>query len=179
MAASTSTWETILPQPGCLFSIADTPRGETWNELRKQGEVKASETLKNEAVSWIKENPAEFVYLAAKKAVYFWKPPIHQGKGPSSKAESVVRALWALQFILLSGAALATLFFQRLRKNISVQLLWVAVLSYTSVHMIFYVIFRYREPIMPLLCVLVALSIESAFQNSNRHKKQFVDKNSI
>lgn len=48
---------------GWFVSIADTPRGETWSELRKIGEVEASDTLKHEAISWIKEHPSDFISL--------------------------------------------------------------------------------------------------------------------
>lgn len=48
---------------GMFVSISDTPRRSTWEALRKTGEVQASETLKQEAISWAKANPTEFVTL--------------------------------------------------------------------------------------------------------------------
>lgn len=146
---------------GFFVSIADTPRGETWHELRRtSGELGATETLKNEAVSWIKENPMDFLVLALKKGAYFWTPPFHEGKGGNaSTAEAVVRLAWAAQFVLLIFAALAGLFLPHLR-NRQQLLLWLAIACYTAVHMLFYVIFRYREPIMPVIGILAALAIE-------------------
>lgn len=147
---------------GFFVSISDTPRGSTWHELRRTaGELGATETLKNEAVAWIKENPTEFVWLALKKGAYFWMPPFHKGKGENtSSAESVVRLGWALQFVLLIVAAITGLLLSRLRNRQNL-ILWLAIASYTAVHMLFYVIFRYREPVMPVLGVLAALAIES------------------
>jgi len=147
---------------GFFVSIADTPRGSTWHELRRTaGELGATETLKKEAVAWIKENPTEFISLALKKGAYFWMPPFHEGKGGNtSSAESVVRLAWALQFVLLIVAAIAGLLLPRLRNRQSL-ILWLAIAAYTAVHMLFYVIFRYREPIMPVLGILAALAIES------------------
>ena len=145
---------------GMFVSIGETPRGETWQSLRRQGEVYASEILRKEAISWIEENPRQFVALAVQKLVYFWMPPFHRGAGEQSKAEILVRTLWAIQFVILALGALGSLFIGPLRRNRGVGLLWLAIGSYTAVHMIFYVIFRYREPIMPLLCVLAALVIE-------------------
>ncbi len=147
---------------GFFLSIADTPRGSTWHELRRTaGELGATETLKKEAVAWIKENPTEFISLALKKGAYFWMPPFHEGKGGNtSSAESVVRLAWALQFVLLIVAAIAGLLLPRLRNRQSL-ILWLAIAAYTAVHMLFYVIFRYREPIMPVLGILAALAIES------------------
>lgn len=144
---------------GMFMSITDTPRGSSWESLRRQGEVQASEALKRDAITWIKENPATFLALAAKKAVYFWTPPLHQGKGAPSRGESALRSLWAIQFIVLVAAALASLLFAKGSRHTVV--LWLAIGSYTAVHMLFYVIFRYREPIMPIIGMLSALTLVS------------------
>jgi 4-amino-4-deoxy-L-arabinose transferase-like glycosyltransferase len=155
---------------GFFVSIADTPRGATWHELRRtSGELGATETLKKEAVSWIKENPKEFLVLALKKSAYFWMPPLHEGKGGNaSTAEYVVRLAWAAQFVMLVVAALAGLFSPQLR-NRKQLLLWLAIVCYTAVHMLFYVIFRYREPIMPVIGILAGLAIEGfLISKSNR-----------
>lgn len=145
---------------GMFVSISETPRGPTWGALRKTGEVQASETLKQEAIAWVQAHPAAFLTLAVKKAAYFWAPPFHEGKGDQSSAEKLVRLLWAIQFLLLLAAAIATLLMPRLR-NRQVALLWLALACYTGVHMVFYVILRYREPIMPVLAVMAGLVLES------------------
>lgn len=145
---------------GMFVSISATPRGPTWDTLRKTGEVQASETLKQEAISWVKAHPTAFLTLAVKKAAYFWTPPLHEGKGAQSPAEKLVRLLWAIQFLVLLAGAIGTLLMPRLR-NRQVALLWLALACYTGVHMLFYVIFRYREPIMPVLAVMAGLVLES------------------
>jgi 4-amino-4-deoxy-L-arabinose transferase-like glycosyltransferase len=145
---------------GLFVSISETPRGPTWDALRKSGEVQASETLKQEAIAWVQAHPTAFLTLAVKKAAYFWAPPFHEGKGDQSSAEKLVRLLWAIQFLLLLAAAMATLLIPRLR-NRQVALLWLALACYTGVHMVFYVILRYREPIMPVLAVMAGLVLES------------------
>ncbi len=145
---------------GWFVSIADTPRGPTWEALRETGEIEASDTLKREAIAWAKEHPARFLTLTLKKAVYFWMPPFHGGRTQASAAETVVRGLWAIQFVLLIAVALLSLCLGSLRSKRLV-LLWIAVLCYTAIHMLFYVIFRYREPIMPVLVILAALAAES------------------
>lgn len=147
---------------GMFVSISDTPRGPTWEALRETGEVQASETLKQEAISWIKAHPTEFFTLAVKKAVFFWSPPFHDGKGQQSSAEKLVRVLWAIQFLVLVAAAIGTVLIEKLR-NRQVALLWLAVICYTAVHMLFYVIFRYREPIMPVVGVMAAITIDWFF----------------
>ena len=145
---------------GMFVSIAKTPRGGTWNELRRDvGEVQASETLGMEAVRWIKEHPSAFLALALRKAAYFWTPPFHEGKAQTSKIELVVRALWAIQYLVILAAAVGTLFAAGTR-NRRIAILWFALASYTAVHMLFYVIFRYRLAIMPFVGVLAAAALE-------------------
>lgn len=144
---------------GWYMSIADTPRGPSWNALRLQGEVQASDILKHEALAWIRAHPAEFTALALKKAGYFWTPPLHPGKGPGSAVERLVRLAWAGQYLLLAVLALASLAVPALR-NKKTALLWLALAGYTLVHMLFFVSVRYREPVMPVLVVLAALVFE-------------------
>jgi 4-amino-4-deoxy-L-arabinose transferase-like glycosyltransferase len=145
---------------GWFMSIADTPHAKDWEALRKTGEVRASEVLKQDAIAWIRTDPGRFLALAARKAIYFWTPPFHQGQGPQSTTETAVRLLWAIQFVLIGLAALASLASRRLW-NRQTLILWLAVAGYTSVHMLFYVIFRYREPIMPLMGILAALAVQA------------------
>ena len=68
--------------------------------------------------------------------------------------------MWAIQFVVLVAAAIGSLAFTSLR-NRQLAILWLAIACYTAVHMLFYVIFRYREPIMPMLGVIAALTLES------------------
>jgi hypothetical protein len=144
---------------GYFVSISETPHGSTWDVLRKEGEVQASETLRRDAIDWIKNNPSKFLVLAFKKAVLFWTPPVHEGKGQVSNVERVIRMLWLIQFTLITFGAIAALSVPSLRTRYTT-VLWVAIASYTAVHMLFYVIFRYREPIMPFVCVMAALAFE-------------------
>ncbi|WP_323004486.1 ArnT family glycosyltransferase [Denitromonas sp.] len=145
---------------GMFVSIVDTPRGKGWEAFRQaQGEVEASESLKRDAIAWIVDDPVRFAALMVKKAAYFWTPPFHEGKGESSRIESIVRALWAVQFTLLVVAALGS-FLSRHVNARQLATLWLAIAGYTAVHMLFYVIFRYREPIMPILGIIAALSLQ-------------------
>jgi len=147
---------------GMFVSIADTPRGPTWHALRaEQGEVKASETLKQEALAWIKSHPGEFMALSVKKLGLFWTPPVHSGRDAPVGVEKLIRLVWLIEFSVLVCAALATLPYVRNRPSLAV--LWAAVACYSGVHMLFYVIFRYREPIMPVLCVLAAVMLSQAW----------------
>jgi len=156
---------------GKFVSISDTPQGEVWDELISHSEIVASEALRNEALAWIKENPDKFLDLALRKASYFWMPPVHQGESEQSNVEALARTIWAIQFFLLIGAAAGTVFCSKLRQNNAVRMMWLAVVGYTTVHMLFYVTVRYREPIMPFLCIMAALAIESVLVKFDRRTK--------
>jgi 4-amino-4-deoxy-L-arabinose transferase-like glycosyltransferase len=145
---------------GYFMSISDTPRGLTWEAMRKKGEVHASQTLKDEAIDWIREHPFRFIRLAFRKAVLFWTPPSHKGQGQGSTMETFMRGIWLIQFLLVFAAAIGSIFTQAGRTRHAV-ILWLAIAGYTAIHMLFYVIYRYREPIMPLVCVLAAVSIDA------------------
>lgn len=154
---------------GQFVSIADTPRGATWEALRKQGEIFASETLKKDAVDWIKTHPAKFCHLAVKKFILFWSPPFHNGKGETSRLEQLIRMAWAIQYIVLCVLAIATLT-QGACRTERMTTLWLSLGAYSGVHMIFYVVFRYREPIMPLLCILAAVALERLIKKWQAHR---------
>ena len=144
---------------GWYISISETPRGATWEELRRSGEVQASHTLGREAFQWIREHPVDFAALTMKKAVYFWMPPVHQGKGSPSRVERAVRVAWLTQFVAIAAAGLGSLagLGMRLRPQLIV---WVAILAYTAIFMLCYASFRYRLVIEPLLCLLAAAAAE-------------------
>ncbi|HEY9207788.1 MAG TPA: hypothetical protein VIP31_01900 [Acidovorax sp.] len=149
---------------GYFVSIADTPMGATWQQLRAtEGEYGASENLKNNAISWIKNNPAEFLSLTAKKAALFWWPPTHEGEGGGA-LEKLVRIAWLVQFLVLTVLCVASLFvvWPDARAKL---LLFSMVGAYTGVHMLFYVIYRYREPIIPIVVICAAVVLDVIWKN--------------
>lgn len=148
---------------GYFMSIVDTPLGNDWQQLRRSaGEFESGNILKKMAVDWIVENPTSFLKLAIKKAFLFWWPPTHQGQGDGGGGiERVVRLLWLGQFLFIVAFSLVALFSYAPRK-LEVLFLFFIVISYTAVHMVFYVIYRYREPIMPVVIVLCAAGIEAS-----------------
>lgn len=141
---------------GYFVSIGDTPLGAKWNAVRReQGELAATRLAQREALLYIREHPWESIKRAVFKAVAFWAPPMHEGARGASLLENVARRIWLVEFALLVMAALATLARPRLMSR-EIMILWFYVLGYTAVHMMFYVIFRYRLAIMPVVCLLAA-----------------------
>ena len=67
--------------------------------------------------------------------------------------------MWLTQFLILVAVAIASLVLLPL-KNSQLAILWLAIASYTMLHMLFYIIFRYREPIMPVIVIIAGLAVE-------------------
>ena len=139
-------------------SIADTPIGPDWESLREEkGELGASDKLKELAIQHMVQNPVETVMLSIQKTIYFWMPPVHAGKGEEeSTIESIMRKAWFLMYVLIIAFSLVPLFqVRRLTKE--QYILYFSILLYCGIHAAAYIIFRYRLPIMPMVCILAGL----------------------
>ena len=144
------------PSADVFFSgIQNTPMGPHWHDLKKRkGEVEASAILKSKAISYALDNPLTTMKRSVKKVIYFWLPPIHEGEGGNkSTLESLVRMAWLVYYILLlTGCFLILLKIKKLMGGHLVIIGTVA--SYAVIYAAAYIIFRYRLPIMPLVCIL-------------------------
>ncbi|WP_137180292.1 hypothetical protein [Roseomonas sp. AR75] len=135
-------------------SIAETPMGAGWHALRmREGERGADRRLGAMALRHILDNPGATTALAVRKAIAFWEPPTHTGRNQTSRAEQLVRLAWLAQYVALCALAVASLAQWR-RQGRALAALMVMLAGYTAVHMLFYVVYRYRLPIMPLVCLL-------------------------
>lgn len=145
---------------GYFVSIAETPLASEWHRLRKeQGEVAASRCARDAALAHMSEHPLETVRLALIKGLAFWKPPNPQmGSETASFKERAARTVWFVQYVLVCTLMLVTLV-NRARATPETLLLWGGVIGYTAVHMLFYVIYRYRLGIMPVVIVLAAYGL--------------------
>ena len=149
------------PNATPLFeSITETPLGPQWQALHQElGEEGADQLLRKLAIDYIVQNPGKTLILAARKAISFWTPPIHEGKYSPSAGENLVRSIWLFQYLLICALFLvSSLRFHTYRDQLIT--LWLLVVGYTAVHMVFYVIYRYRLPIMPFLCLGAGLGVQ-------------------
>jgi hypothetical protein len=142
-------------------SIMDTPLGPEWHDLRARlGERGVDVMLRDLAIRYIIDNPLATAELALRKGLAFWAPPSHAGQaGQGSASERIVRLAWLVEF-----CALGLLFFAALLRRGSLRpfaALCVLAAGYTAVHMVFYVIYRYRLPIMPVLCIGAAAGVQA------------------
>ena len=141
-------------------NLSDTPMGPDWlQERRRLGEFEWDVMLRRLAVAYILEHPLETVQLALRKGVAFWIPPTHSGKYEQGRAETLLRLVWLIQFCAI-GALFLLASTQMRRHGRAIAVLWLLVLGYTGVHMIFYVVYRYRLPIMPVLCLGAGMGLD-------------------
>lgn len=141
-------------------SIIDTPIGPEWKQLRATlGERGGDVMLRDLAVQHILQNPGATFGLALRKAAAFWTPPIHTGQYQQGAVETLVRMVWLIEFCVI-GCLFLMSAAQLRQQTWRVGVLWLLVLGYTAVHMLFYVIYRYRLPIMPVLGIGAALSAD-------------------
>lgn len=139
-------------------SIIDTPIGPEWKQLHATlGERGTDILLRERAVQHILANPSATLELALRKAVAFWTPPVHAGQYQQGAMETLVRFVWLVEFCIIGSLFLMSAT-QLRAQTWQVGMLWLLVGGYTAIHMLFYVIYRYRLPIMPVLCIGAALS---------------------
>lgn len=131
--------------------IENTAMAEEWNPLRKsRGEAIASDVLKEEAFAYMAEHPLHTFIMSVKKAAYFWIPPIHEGKGPQSGFEKALRLVWLIYYsVLLFGLMLFLSQWRHFRRT--EWMLFAFILSYAAIYAAFFIIFRFRLPVMPFV----------------------------
>jgi len=155
-----------------FVGIERTPVGPRWQAMLDElGEREASKHLGELAVQHILDNPGQTALLALRKGIIFWKPPVHSGKTQESRFEGLFRLIWLLQYVGI--ALLCFVAVLRLREHwrpILAILLMTA--GYTAVHMLFYVIYRYRLPILPMLCLLAGLGADTVIGLRSRLARQ-------
>jgi hypothetical protein len=107
-----------------------------------------------EAFAWIREDPAAFLGLSAKRALYFWFQP----------RRSLIASLLASGMTLAALCGLYVLF-QRRRRTIA----WLFLLAWLSFSCVYYLIqfgARYRYPIDWSLLLLAAVWLHSLWHSS-------------
>ena len=110
------------------------------------------------AVQYIETHPGRTLTLALRKGVLFWNPPTHAGKYREGLVTRLVRAGWLVEYLAIGVLFLAATPRALRDYRRPFVFLWLLVGFYTAEHMVFYVIYRYRLPIMPVLCMGAGVS---------------------
>ena len=145
---------------GSFVGIQDTAMGQNWQALHARvGEVEAARHLQGKAIDWMTENPAKASALAARKLGLFWTPNVPDSADrASSPATYLLRWIDVAQFsIILMLAAVALVFHRKTYPA----MIWIvsAISLFWLLHAAAYVMPRYREPVMPMIIILAALTI--------------------
>lgn len=159
---------------GMFESVAKTPLGKLWQGLRaRMGEVRANTRLEHAALAYMAQHPLATARLDVKKLGLFWEPPVHEGVDHNAeRGEALARAIWLVQYLILGAFALAGLF--TLWRVPGAWVLLGAVALYTALHMLFFVQFRYRLPIMPVVALIAAYGMQHAYLRYGNRYRRFV-----
>ena len=113
----------------------------------RMGEAGYVAQRKQEAVAWIKEDPARFLFVSFKKFIYYWAgtPKTSEFPPPELKNSlflaSSILCFWGL------GRALR-------KKTPGAWLLFLMILSYSAVYYVVFPHARYRHPVEPVIVIL-------------------------
>jgi hypothetical protein len=129
-------------------------------------EFEADDWKKQQAVQYIKENPAEFVDLSIKKFFRFWNLWPNSAEHQSA-IYKLISLLSFLPMLLLSIVFIVV--FIKDFKRLSILYLFVA--YYTAIHMITIGSIRYRLPLEPLLVAMAACVLAYYFNANVRQKR--------
>jgi hypothetical protein len=80
------------------------------------------------------------------------------GKYAEGLATRLVRAGWLVEYLAIGALFLAATPIGLREHRRAFTFLWLLIGFYTAEHMVFYVIYRYRLPIMPMLCMGASVS---------------------
>jgi hypothetical protein len=139
------------------------------NQLVRREDI--SETEKDllfykKAVSFIVENPAAFFKLSVKKLILFWNPWVDNYTGPAYIRDKNIdyKRIIGIAFSALMLFAVIG-FFNTSSVWKKTSLLLMLLLYFSIVSMVFYVSFRYRQPIIPVLSLFAGKGIVFSFSS--------------
>lgn len=142
-----------------MFYLHPTQNVYALGQYRRMGEIAYVAERKRQALEWIKQDPARFLWVSFKKFVYYWAgtPKISRFPPPEVKNSlflaSSVLCFWGLARALRRRRQGAWLFF------------WL-ILSYPAVYYIVFPHARYRHPIDPEIGILAVYLISEAEKKS-------------
>lgn len=145
---------------GQFMSIEKTELGARWQALGAElGEVGRDRYAAARAHDHIREHPLRTLELGIKKLVLFWTPPWHDGRD-GGRLEKLMRAGWLAEFLIMGALAMICLTSRHCRRNHGVVICLSFIALFTLVHGIYYVMPRYRLPIMLVVAVLAGGGVQ-------------------
>lgn len=125
-----------------------------------------------DTVRFIKEKPHKYLWLLSKKFSLFWSGyEIPDNDIVYSRFEKYAPLLKImLQFGFMASLGIIGIFLSLMRLNRQVILLFLIIIGYTSAILLFFVMARFRVPIVPYLAIFAAYTIYYWVQNIQRKK---------
>lgn len=140
----------------------NTVLGDTSNEIND------NEYWLKLATAYIKTHPVDTVILSFKKLLFFWALPLHEGKyGNQSLLETMMRYCWLFSDVIILLFALLGFAY---RKNLSKDdfiIITGYIFTFTLSFAIFFLKYRFRLPIMPIVILLSSNSLYCLLQQLN------------
>jgi 4-amino-4-deoxy-L-arabinose transferase-like glycosyltransferase len=125
------------------------------SELEGASEVKSDKIMYKAALTFIRQNPTRFLVLAMRKFWFFWTDNEELVTTLPEAASAFVG--WIL--LLLASVVGIALSMGEWRRSL---LLYPLITGYTSVHLVFFALARFRLPLVPLLSIYAGYGIASA-----------------
>lgn len=146
----------------------DDPRGfsfpdsEQIDSLRKLGEVEYNRIMYQKGLTFIRNNPQEFLLLMGNKFCRFWRLWPHvQYVGRSN---ALIYFLTNILVFPLTVLGLVLGWKYRREGQRKFLLVYFLVIYYTMVHMVYIATMRYREPLAPFFLIFASYAVCSLWQ---------------
>lgn len=125
-----------------------------------------------DAIRFIKEKPYKYLWLLAKKFTLFWSgyeiPDNDIVYARFEKFSPLLKLMWQFGQIASLGIMGMLLALMRLNKNVF--LLFLVILGYMSAILLFFVIARFRIPLVPYLIIFASYTIYLGYQHLQNKK---------
>ena len=138
-------WSMVYQQP-------NLNRGEL-ERFKQMGELAYAEARQDEAMEFIRRDPAQWIVLTCKKIFYYW------GGIPKAADSAALTALKMSLFLLSSVLAFAGALTAVRQKRPGAWLFMLLLLVYPLIYYIVYPHARYRHPIEPEMIILIVFGI--------------------
>ena len=137
-----------------FMRLWDTPIGPSWHALHDGGqEYEADRTLRRLAIGYMSDHPLQTAERWGARFVAFWAPPVQKLADPATgRAERLIRVGWLLQYLVLLLLALVPPL-ARSAPRPQLVLLYGSILLSAAAYAPFFIIYRFRFPVMVLVCL--------------------------
>jgi 4-amino-4-deoxy-L-arabinose transferase-like glycosyltransferase len=140
---------------------------ETYHDWMRQATAPEGTRIpvSRQILHWVQREPLQFLELKFRSLLLFWSGdeiPNNIAMESEGRASGILRLPILLDFSIIGAFALAGLLttLNRLKNSPRLSLLQLTVWGYCAATVAFYILARFRLPVVPLLCVFAGFSID-------------------